>query len=75
MQIGLLYPYDEKKLESEIKAGKTVTLGIEMNSLLDQLNIWEAKGEGEPGKVVAALKLTLLELLGKMPDEDKEAKK
>jgi hypothetical protein len=72
MQIGLLYPYDEKKLEAELKARKPVALGIEVQSLLDRISVLEVRYAGASNNVLLDVKGTLLRILGKLPDEQPE---
>lgn len=68
MQVGLLSPYDEKVL-AEGKHG----LGIDISSLLDQINVLEIKYNYDLTKVLSELKCDCMAALGKI--ELKEEKK
>ena len=61
MQIGLLYPYDEKTL-LEGKCG----VGVDVHSLLDELNTLEIKYGYDLTKVLAELKYNCMVTLGKI---------
>jgi len=70
MKIGLLYPYDEKKYQED----KDVGLGLDPESLLDNLNILEADNDNNAMLVLAKLKKQLLQLTGKIEIETKNKK-
>lgn len=74
MQIGLLYPYDRKKHEEEAKKGKNVMVGVDVSSLLDDINELEIKHAYDLTKVLGELKYNCMVILGKIapPKEEKE---
>jgi len=69
MQIGLLYPYDEKKL-AEGKCG----LGVDVTSLLDEVNVLEIKHGYDLAKVLSELKFYCMSALGKIEVKKDEVK-
>ena len=59
MQIGILKKWDEKEAQKEM-------IGVTPESVLDDLNIYEAQFGYDLAKVLSALKIDLLRLLGKV---------
>lgn len=80
MKIGLLYQYDKDKHEKELKEGKKVGIGVDPQSLIDEINLLESRHVYELEKVLAEVKYNLLVLLGAVPTQpaeeaDKEGEK
>jgi hypothetical protein len=75
MQIGLLYPYNKKQHEEEIKANKQVSLGIDPQSFLDDINVLEINYTYETSRILAEIKLNLMKLLGKVQEQSAEENK
>jgi hypothetical protein len=71
MKTGYLYEKTEEELKKDIKNNINVTLGIEVTSLLDTINFYEIKHNGESTQVLINLKYDLMLLLGKI-SENKE---
>lgn len=61
MQIGLLYPYDKNKAKKE-----NCALGIELQSMLDELNVLEIKHNYDFSKICTDIKSQLMVALGKV---------
>lgn len=71
MQIGMLYPYNQKKFEEEVKKG--ITLGADVSSLLDEINALEVKYGYDLPKVLGEIKFNCMVALGKIVlQEDKK---
>jgi len=75
MNIGLLYPFDDKKLEQEQKAGKEVTVGIDPDFLLNMINASEINNKYALAEVLIEIKSMAMELLGKVEINKDERKK
>tara|TARA_Y100000310_G_scaffold242023_1_gene246188 strand:- start:109 stop:393 length:285 start_codon:yes stop_codon:yes gene_type:complete len=70
MRIGLVYPYDEKKYQSDLDKGKTVSLGVDIDSLLDEINKLEIDHHSDTNRVVAEIKYACMVLLGKIQEKE-----
>lgn len=72
MQIGLLYPVkDQIKAENELNKGKAV-LGIDVHSLLDELNSLCCKHGFDCNLALAELLAALMQVTGKIKVESKQ---
>jgi hypothetical protein len=66
MSIGLWNPLNKKIMEELEKGQKQVTLGIEVNHLLDLINAMEYEYGGNAVTVLSALKGSCLMAAGKL---------
>ncbi len=66
MELGIIYPYDEKKLKADVKAGVDVSTGIELNHLLDQIGALEIKYAYDTRKILGEVKYSIMAALGKV---------
>ena len=76
MEIGLLYQYDAKKFEKEIKENKKVELGLPVIGLFNWINFLEVT-EQKPEQIVAQIKKACMETMGLIEvkgDEDGKGK-
>lgn len=71
MKTGYLYHKTDKEIESDIKKNISITLGIDINSLLDTINFYEIKHNGDYQSTLINLKQDIMILLGKIT-ENKE---
>lgn len=68
MKIGYLYQKDKKTLEKEIKAGIEVSIGADVSTILDTINVHEVNNPNNPGVVLALLKKECLIVLEKVTE-------
>lgn len=68
MEVGVLEKFDEKKL----KSGGVVGVGVD--SLLSDLDLWEVEFEFVPERILARLKLELLVAAGRVKVENNAQK-
>lgn len=74
MKISYLYEKDEKEVKKDLEKGIEVELGVGLNSLYDEINIYEINHPSNPEIVVALLKQNIMILLGKIEQEKDENK-
>lgn len=66
MQIGILTPMDPKKYAEELKKNIDASIGIDLDSLVDEINLLEIKHAYDTSKILGELKLRLLQCQGKV---------
>ena len=66
MEVGLLYEYDKKRYEQDVKNKVNVGLGLEVSQLFDYINYLEVINEGSTEKVLAEIKKVLMQVQGKI---------
>lgn len=75
MRVGILEQYSKEKVEERQKAGESVVVGVEAETLLDQINELEIRHGYNLANVLCELKADLMIVLGKLELRPSEPEK